>query len=187
MTDERRRRFEDEAVVHLGSVYNAAWRLTRQDDDARDLSQETMLRAYRTFDGFTRGTNARAWLLTILYSTFVNRYHHRRRRPEEVAIDALDAGSAGELVAVEVPLNPFGGRWADSEIADAMAELPDAFREAVLLVDVEELTYEEAAAAQGCAVGTVRSRLHRARRLLALSLRDYAERHGLGRPASESA
>lgn len=186
MDDARRQRFEDEAVVHLKAVYNAAWRLARSEDGARDLSQETMLRAYRTFDGFTSGTNARAWLLTILYSTFVNQYHHRRRRPEHVTFDELDAGAAPALASSEPPANPFGSTWSDAEIADAMAELPDLFREAVLLVDVEELTYEEAAAAQQCAVGTVRSRLHRARRLLATSLDGYARRHGLRPAASES-
>jgi RNA polymerase sigma-70 factor, ECF subfamily len=177
--DHRRRRFEQEAVVHLRAVYNAAWRLARNEDDARDLSQETMLRAYRTFDGYTSGTNARAWLLTILYSTFVNRYHHRRRRPEHVALDALDPHAASALSSSDPVVNPFGGPWTDGEIASAMAGLPDLFREAILLVDVEELTYEEAAAAQGCAVGTVRSRLHRGRRLLAVALDDYARRHGL--------
>jgi RNA polymerase sigma-70 factor (ECF subfamily) len=185
--DARRQRFEREAVVHVKAVYNAAYRLARREEDARDLAQETMLRAYRTFDSFQSGTNARAWLLTIVYSVFVNRYHQAKRAPAQVSIEALEAQYGEWLAAAPVELpDPWRGTWGAPEVDAAVAQLPDAFRDTVWLVDVEELTYEEAAAALGCAVGTVRSRLARARRILAAALADYARSKGVnvGGPAA---
>jgi RNA polymerase sigma-70 factor (ECF subfamily) len=181
VTDGRRQRFEHEAVVHLKAVYNAAYRLARREDDARDLTQETMLRAFRTFDAFQSGTNARAWLLTILYSVFVNRYHKARRAPQHVSIEDLEARHAQWLSAppVEMP-DPWRSVWGEPEVAEAVAQLPAVFRDTVWLVDVEQLTYEEAATVLGCAVGTVRSRLARARRVLAAALHDFARARGLG-------
>lgn len=168
--------------MHLPSVYKAAYRLARREEDARDLTQETMLRAYRTFDAFRPGTNARAWLLTILYSVFVNRYHQVRRAPTQVSIEALEAQHGEWLAAApaEWP-DPWRGAWGAPEVEAAVAQLPDAFRDTVWLVDVEELTYDEAARVLGCAVGTVRSRLARARRILAAALHDYARSRGLAR------
>lgn len=181
MTDERRARFDAEAVVHLRAVYNAAYRLTRDVDRARDLTQDTMLRAFRAFDTFTPGTNARAWLLKIAYHLFVNRYHQDRREPRTESLDALDAQQGFVPAAPAAPPpDPWLPRgFSEPAVAAAIAALPDEFRLAVLLVDVEELTYEEAAAVMDCAVGTVRSRLFRARRALALSLQDLARAHGL--------
>ena len=178
MDDVRRARFEAEAVVYLRAVYSAAYRLARREDDARDLTQETMLRAFRTFDGFTPGTNARAWLLTILYSVFVNQYHRKRRAPAQVSIEDLEAKYARYLSAPDTPSPESRHASRDVEIEAALAGLPEAFRATILLVDVEELSYEEAAAALGCAVGTVRSRLFRARRILAAALDDVARREG---------
>ncbi len=167
-------------MVHARAVYSAAYRLIRRDDDARDLTQETMLRAYRTFDGFTSGTNARAWLLTILYSVFVNRYRHNARAPQPISIDDLEARFGTQVVApVAAAVDPFIAPWTEPEVAAAMAELPDLFRDTVMLVDVEGLTYEEAAMALNCAVGTVRSRLFRARRVLASALNEFALRRNL--------
>jgi RNA polymerase sigma-70 factor (ECF subfamily) len=187
VSEARRARFEAEALVHLKAVYNAAYRLSRREDEARDLAQETLLRAYRTFDGYTAGTNARAWLLTILYSVFVNRYRSDRRTPEHVSIDDLESRYARELAAPEVPSpDPFLGLWTEPDVAAAMAELPEPFRDAVMYVDVEGLSYEEAAGALDCAVGTVRSRLFRARRVLAASLQDVARRRGLVAKKAES-
>jgi RNA polymerase sigma-70 factor (ECF subfamily) len=183
----RREQFEAEAVIHLQAVYNAAYRLIRREDEARDLSQETMLRAYRTFDSFAPGTNARAWLLKILYSIFVNRYHRERREPVRISIDEVEARDAHALAAPDAGAPAMGQRWSDHEVEIALAALPEPFRAAVLLVDVEELTYEEAAAALGCAVGTVRSRLFRARRLLAVALADFARDRGYLSRSTESA
>lgn len=180
MTDERRARFDAEAVVHLRAVYNAAYRLTRDADRARDLAQDTMLRAFRAFDTFTPGTNARAWLLKIAYSVFINQYHHQRRTPATQSIEALEMQHGFEPVSTATPMpdpwQPDG--WSEPVVRKALEALPEEFRATVLLVDVEELSYDEAATVLDCAVGTVRSRLFRARRLLAASLRTYAEAHG---------
>lgn len=176
MTDERRARFDTEALVHLGAVYSAAYRLTRDADRARDLAQDAMLRAFRAFDTFTPGTNARAWLLRIVYSVFVNQYHRDRRAPATQSIEVLEMQHGFEPVSPTAPVpdpwQPEG--WSEPAVREALDVLPDDFRATVLLVDVEELSYEEAAGVMDCAVGTVRSRLFRARRLLAGSLRDLA-------------
>ena len=176
VTDERRARFDTEALVHLGAVYGAAYRLTRDADRARDLSQDAMLRAWRAFDTYTPGTNARAWLLRIVYSIFVNDYHHDRRAPATQSIEALEMQHGFEPVSPSAPVpdpwQPEG--WTEPVVREALDALPDDFRAAVLLVDVEELSYEEAAVVMDCAVGTVRSRLFRARRLLGASLRAWA-------------
>ena len=180
MTDERRERFDAEAVVHLRSVYNAAYRLTRDTDRARDLTQDTMLRAFRAFDTFAPGTNARAWLLKITYSVFINQYHHDRRTVATQSIEALEMQHGFEPASPAAPLpdpwQPEG--WSEPAVREALEALPEEFRATVLLVDVEELSYDEAAMVLECAVGTVRSRLFRARRLLAASLRAYAAAHG---------
>lgn len=168
--------------MHLGAVYQAARRLTRDDSNARDLTQDTMLRAYRAFDTFTPGTNAKAWLLKIVYSMFVNDYHRTRRAPATVTIEELETQSGIQLAgATEVGPDPFGATWSEPAIEAALAELPEPFRMAVLLVDVEELSYEEAARALNCEVGTIRSRLYRARRVLATRLADVAHAHGIDR------
>lgn len=174
----RRAEFEATAVPFMNALYTTARRLTRGSDDAGDLVQETYLRAYRTFDNFRRGTNCRGWLLTIMYSVFINQYHRASRQPT-VSIDELedrfgrylessdDAGEAAATVRVRgIRLNP--------EVADALRQLPDEFRAVVLFVDVEGLSYDEAAEVLRCPVGTVRSRLYRARRLLFAALQDYA-------------
>lgn len=176
VTDERRARFDAEALVHLAAVHGAAYRLTRDADRARDLTQDAMLRAWRAFDTFTPGTNARAWLLRIVYSVFVNHYHRDRRAPATQSIEALEMHHGFEPVSPSAPVpdpwQPEG--WSEPAVRAALDALPDDFRTVVLLVDVEELSYEEAAVVMDCAVGTVRSRLFRARRLLAASLRELA-------------
>lgn len=188
MTDERRARFDAEAVVHLRDVYNAAYRLTRDADRARDLTQDAMLRAFRAFDGFTPGTNARAWLLKVVYSVFINQYHHHRRSPATQSIEALEMQHGFEPASPASPMpdpwQPDG--WSEPVVRRALEALPEEFRATVLLVDVEELTYEEAASVLDCAVGTVRSRLFRARRLLAASLRDYAASQSPTRARTEA-
>lgn len=177
---ERRLAFEALALPFTRNLYGAALRLTRRPEDASDLVQETFLRAYRTFDNFVRGTNAKAWLFTIQYSVFVNRYHKERRAPVSVPLHEIDErylGSIGEA-------DPAMGAWllperATGEAVDsALREIPESFRSAVLLVDVEELSYEEAAAVLGCPVGTVRSRLFRGRKLLFVRLREHAQKTG---------
>lgn len=175
-----RAEFERVARVEAPALYRTARRLARPPAEAGDLVQETLLRAYRTFGNFTPGTNARAWLLTILYSVAANAADRKARRPE-VGVDDLEReferavrGTTGrEELALLRQID------ASPQVDAALADLSDAFRAAVLLVDIEDLTYEEAAAVVGCPVGTLRSRLFRARRHLFLSLCEHAREVGL--------
>jgi RNA polymerase sigma-70 factor (ECF subfamily) len=172
VTDDLRARFEGEALPHLRAVFNVARRLTRRNEDAHDLTQEAFFRAYRKFDTFAPGTNCKAWLFTITYSLFVNRYHRDRRAVDVVSIDEHEqVPDRGASDARHLPTP--ARTTAAADVETALAGLSEEYRAAILLVDVEELSYEEAAEALGCPVGTIRSRLFRARRHLALSLRDY--------------
>jgi RNA polymerase sigma-70 factor (ECF subfamily) len=176
---DRRAEFERIALPVAPALYRTARRLVPHSEDASDLVQETLLRAYRTFDSFQDETNAKAWLFTILYSILSNRWRRDSRRPAEVSLDDVD-GRFDAVIGVaadaeRVLLTTLG---ASPEVEEALRQLPDAYRAAVLMVDVEEMTYEEAAAALDCPVGTVRSRLARGRKLLFLALFDYARRIG---------
>ncbi|HEV8231410.1 MAG TPA: sigma-70 family RNA polymerase sigma factor [Thermoanaerobaculia bacterium] len=186
---EKRARFEATAIPYLKSVYNVALQLTRRADDARDLVQETWLRAYRTFDNFRPGTNCKAWLFTILYSIFVNRYRKERREPTTVSVEELEERFHRSLAAPEPTMVASSAgappEWTDREVEAAFEDLPESFRSVVLLVDVEELTYEEAATTLGCPVGTIRSRLSRARKALSVALEEYARRAGYLKEPSE--
>jgi RNA polymerase sigma-70 factor (ECF subfamily) len=166
-----RSRFEAEAVPYLEAVFNFARRLTGQDEPAKDLAQDAFLRAYTRFHTFTPGTNCRAWLFTITYSLFVNQYHRGRRDPQLTAFDEEEfvADASPGAHGTSTPARAA----AAADIEAALARLPDEYRAAVSLVDMERLSYEEAAAVLGCPVGTIRSRLFRARKHLAASLRDY--------------
>ncbi len=161
-------------------LYRTARRIAGRPDDASDLVQETFLRAYRTFANFQDGTNAKAWLFTIMYSIASNQWRADRRAPIEVPVEeverrfgaalASEAGDAEQLMLARLEASP--------EVDRALRDLPEAQRAAVVLVDVEELTYEEAATVLECPVGTVRSRLARGRKQLFVALADYARRTG---------
>ncbi len=175
---DRRTSFEHIALALAPALLRTARRHTRQPDDASDVVQETFLRAYRTFDNFQEGTNAKAWLFTILYSILANRWQRAHRTPEELSADDVEArfGLALASTAPDPEHALLERLDASPEIETALGDLPDAYRAAVLLVDVEELTYEEAATALACPVGTVRSRLARGRKALFVALSDYAKR-----------
>ena len=173
-----RAEFEDLVLPLLPVLYRTARRLAQPPAEPGDLVQETCLRAYRTFANFRRGTNGKAWLFTILYSVAVNAAERERHRPE-LAVDDVDQRFAAVVHSTgdeELALL----RRIDSspDVEAALARLPEEFRNAVVLVDVEELAYEEAAAVLGCPVGTLRSRLSRGRKRLFLELRDYARARG---------
>lgn len=174
MTGDLRTRFEHEALPYLDAVYRLAFRLTRNEADARDLVQDAFLRAFQHFDGFTPGTNCRAWLFTIAYSVFVNRYRRQQREstlpPSGSTAESLDERAIDHRSWS--PTTPARAAAA-ADVELALAELPDDFRVAIVLVDIEGLSYEEAAAVLDCPVGTVRSRLFRARKHLAERLREY--------------
>jgi RNA polymerase sigma-70 factor (ECF subfamily) len=169
------------AVPHMDHIYTASLYLTRNDQEAADLLQETFLRAFRFWHQFTPGTNCRAWLLKILHNSFNNRYRERLREQQHVEFDESTYDPEGNGAADNGPETLVLSHLLDGEVQRALAELPLEFREACMLVDVHELTYAEAAAACGCPVGTIRSRLSRARRQLQESLRYYARERGYGR------
>jgi RNA polymerase sigma-70 factor (ECF subfamily) len=169
----KRTRFEAEALPFMRALYGGALHLAHDSDEAGDLVQETFLRAYRTFDTFRPGTNCRAWLFTILYTVFINRRKKLRREVGPFSADELDA---------LYPQYLEGPSASDEQLAPdverALAALPEPFRLAVLLVDVQELSHEQAAAALECPVATLRTRLFRARRLLYVALREHGRRAG---------
>jgi RNA polymerase sigma-70 factor (ECF subfamily) len=161
-----------------------AWRFSGQETEAADLVQETYLRAYRTYSNFKPGTNSKAWLFTILRSVGLNRYRAVQRRPHLVSLEEHDERPGAPALAVDHEAeheirNEAESDWSSPEVGAALAGLPEEFRGVVLLVDVDQLSYEETAAVLGCPVGTVRSRLFRGRKHLFEALRDYAEGQGL--------
>lgn len=185
--EERRRQFETLAMPFMQALYNVGLRLTGSAADAADVVQDTYLRAFRTFHNFRPGTNARAWLFTILYSVVINRRAKRRREVGPFPVDELEQRYR---LLVEAPgedageVDAWGARWP-VEIEGALRALPETFRDAVLLVDVHELSYEEAAGILACPVGTVQSRVFRGRKLLFAALEEYARRAGYVKPEKQ--
>src|SRR5438067_6287893 len=179
-------RFEELAMEYMGSLYTAALRMTRNPADAEDLVQETYLKAYRAFDSFQEGTNLKAWLYRILTNTFINSYRAKKRRPDESDIDdvenlylyrrlgGLEGAAAGRSAEDEV-LDHF----TESEVKEALESLPEQFRIAVLLGDVEGFSYKEIAEILEIPIGTVMSRLHRGRRALQKRLYEFGRQRGL--------
>ena len=183
--DEKRASFEREALVHLDVLYRVALRLTANPSDADDLVQETMLKAFRAWDQYEKGTNAKAWLLTILRHAFINEYRRRTRHPETVDLDKIEPYAVFSEVQDEDPQGAFFDRIVDDEVLRAIDQLPVAFRETLVLSDVEGMSYQEIAGILDIPVGTVKSRLFRARQLLQGKLYDYAVEMGYikGSPA----
>jgi RNA polymerase sigma-70 factor, ECF subfamily len=183
--DEKRKSFEREALVHLDVLYRVALRLTANPSDADDLVQETMLKAYRSWDQYQQGTNAKAWLLTILRHAFINEYRRRVRHPETVDIDAIEPFAVFSDVQDEDPQGAFFDKIVDDQVLKAIDQLPVVFRETLVLSDVEGMSYQEIADILKVPVGTVKSRLFRARHLLQARLYDYAVEMGYikGSPA----
>lgn len=174
--------FEKEAVPHMDALYNYALTLSNNRDEASDLLQETYLKAYRFFASFQRGTNCKAWLFQIMKNSFINRYRKQHREPAKVSYDAVEE-YFDTIRSEEISLNDlekvlFNNHLGD-EVNRALQSLPDIFREILLLSDIEEMTYEEIAKVIDCPIGTVRSRLHRARKAMFVALYDYAKENGL--------
>jgi len=167
---EKRRLFEQEALPHLNALFTAALYLTRNEDEANDLCQEAMLRAYRFFHQFSVGTNCRAWLLTILHNLFRTRRSHPR--PEQLMATAEDferAVDSESLKAVGSFVNPEAiavERDMGGHLQKALDTLPEEFRVALILVDIEGLKYQDAAKVLEVPIGTVRSRISRGRALM---------------------
>ncbi|UCG86783.1 MAG: sigma-70 family RNA polymerase sigma factor [Gemmatimonadota bacterium] len=177
-SEERRRSFESEALPHLDSVYRVALRLAGGEAQADDLTQETMLRAYRSWHQYKSGTNVRAWLLTILRHTFINEYRKSKRAGPTVDIGNIEGYSVFHDVQDVDPEGTFFKQIVDEEVLRAIDSLPEEFRETLVLSDVEQLSYAEIAEVTGAPVGTVKSRLFRARQALQKVLYDYAVEMG---------
>ncbi|HEV7994058.1 MAG TPA: sigma-70 family RNA polymerase sigma factor [Gemmatimonadaceae bacterium] len=172
-----RAHFEREALVHLDALYGFALKLARARDDAEDLVSDTVLRAFERREQYRLGTNIRAWLFTILYHLFVSR--KRRIDAREVAdADGEPGWSTRDAIGEADPEGRFYDSFLDDEIVRAIDSLPDEYRTAVVLSDIQELRYAEIAQILGIPEGTVKSRLFRGRRLLQRKLRDYAETMG---------
>ncbi|MGC1193052.1 MAG: sigma-70 family RNA polymerase sigma factor [Candidatus Binatus sp.] len=180
---DRRKRFEDEALPHLDALYSMAIRLARNPDDANDLLQETVLRAYRFFHQFESGTNCRAWMLTILFNNFRNGYRKSSREQPAASAEEFDRKVEGESLRVDpAGSNPealLSRQGMEGEVETALAGLPGEFREALLLVDVEELSYQEVSGVLNIPIGTVKSRVSRGRAILRDALTSFAKERGI--------
>ena len=178
--------FAEQAMEHMPSLYTAALRMTRNPADAEDLVQETYLRAFRGFGGFQEGTNLKAWLYRILTNTFINRYRAKKRRPEETEFDDVEdfylyrrLGGLEEARAGRSAEDELMDLFPEQEVKEAVESLPENFRMAVLLADVEGFSYKEIAEILDIPIGTVMSRLHRGRKALQKRLYDFAAERGL--------
>ncbi len=175
--------FEHSALCHLSHLFTAAFYLTRDKAEAEDLVQETYLRAFRFFDKFQPGTNCRAWLLSILRRLFINCYQQKRREPELVDWEKIDKVYESMVeqrkeIGNGNPEMCFFSQIIDQEVEEAVKALPEEYRSAIVLVDIEELSYKEASKVLECRIGTVCSRVSRGRRMLQVALRDYAIKRG---------
>jgi RNA polymerase sigma-70 factor (ECF subfamily) len=173
--------FEEEAVIHSKAVYHFALSMTGNPEDANDLVQETYLKAFKYFNNFTKGSNCKAWLFMILKNTFINEYRKKKREPYKVNYDDIEdfyETIKPEQIDPEENLDSIYADTFDDDISKAIAELPENFRSIVLLCDMEGYSYEEIAEHIQCPIGTVRSRLHRARKQLQSKLQKYAENNG---------
>ncbi len=182
--EERRARFERDALPFLDQLYAAGMRMTRNPADAEDLVQETYVKAFAAFHQFTEGTNLKAWLYRILTNTFINNYRKKQRQPQQYNTDQIEdwqlaqaeSHTSSGLRSAEMEALD---HLPDSDVKQALQELPEDFRLAVYLADVEGFAYKEIAEIMDTPIGTVMSRLHRGRKQLQVKLADYARGRGL--------
>jgi RNA polymerase sigma-70 factor (ECF subfamily) len=187
-----RRDFERQALPFLDSLYNTAYRLARNSEDAEDLVQETYLKAYRSFDQFTPGTNLKAWMFKILKNAFINEYRRRQAVPQESDFAEIEENLESHLRPdaagqIKDPEQEALEGALDEDVQRALDELPPDYRMAVVLADLEGFSYKEIADILEIPVGTVMSRLYRGRKLLEEVLLRYARTHNYLQPGEEPA
>jgi RNA polymerase sigma-70 factor, ECF subfamily len=173
--------FNEEIIPHLDALYNFGLRLTTDPNDAEDLVQDTIVKAYRFFSSYEKGTNAKAWLFRILKNSYINNYRKKSKKPQEVDYDEV-ATFYETIRAERTETSDLEDKMfrelIDDDLSKALEEIPEDFRTVVLLCDVEDFTYEEIANMLDVPIGTIRSRLHRGRNLLKAQLMDYATKRG---------
>ncbi|MCE2935595.1 MAG: sigma-70 family RNA polymerase sigma factor [Cyclobacteriaceae bacterium] len=178
---EKQALFDNEFMPHMRSMYNFGYRLTLNSDDAQDLVQDTYLKAYRFIDSFQKGTNAKAWLFRIMKNSFINDYRKKRKEPNKVDYQEVEAYYNSEdvdrQITPDLRVDVLQGMLGD-EISNALNALDVDFRTVIILCDLEGFKYEEMAKILDIPIGTVRSRLHRARNLLKEKLTEYARQMG---------
>jgi RNA polymerase sigma-70 factor, ECF subfamily len=189
---QKRNDFERQALVHVDALYGAAYRLTRNARDAEDLVQDSLLRAYKFWDSFQQDSNCKAWLLRIVTNTFINEYQRRKRSREVLdAATAEQDATDGVLVQTSArdkqsPDQAMLAASVSDDVQCALEQLPDDFRTAVILCDMQGLSYKEIAEIMETPVGTVMSRLFRGRKLLAAALREFAVAEGYVKDADDN-
>ncbi|MFN3531057.1 MAG: sigma-70 family RNA polymerase sigma factor [Candidatus Brocadia sp.] len=186
--EDRRKEFEEIALAHVDSLYNMALRLVFNKEEAEDLVQEAYLKAYRFFDTFQKGTNIKAWLFKILRNTFINKYRKSTSMPGEVFLEDIESVNTSmtyeQETKPEESIDTLESKYTDlsslldDDVKRAIDSLPIEYREAILFSDVEELSYKDISEITNVPIGTVKSRLNRARKLLQKSLWEYAKDRG---------
>jgi RNA polymerase sigma-70 factor, ECF subfamily len=178
---QRNKDFEAEAMPHMNLLHNYAYKMTGNQLDADDLLQETYLRAFRFFDKFERGTNCKAWLFRIMKNLFINKYRKNQKEPGKVDYGEIenffDSIKSDKIDSTDLQEKVFAN-LLDDDLTNALNSLQDDFKTVVILCDIEGLSYEEIAEFVQCPIGTVRSRLHRGRKILQQKLLGYAQKRG---------
>ena len=178
---EKEEVFDKEFMPHINAMYNFAYRLTFDEDDSKDLVQDTYLKAYRFINSFERGTNAKAWLFRIMKNSFINDFRKKSKEPAKVDYQEVEtfynSDDVDKAITTDLRVETVQDMMGD-EISNALNSLDVDFRTVIILCDLEGFKYDEMAKILDIPIGTVRSRLHRARNLLKEKLRDYANKMG---------
>ncbi|HKK26285.1 MAG TPA: sigma-70 family RNA polymerase sigma factor [Gracilimonas sp.] len=178
---QKQKDFDEEIIPHMDALYNFALRLTTDPNDAEDLVQDTIVKAYRFFSSYEKGTNAKAWMFRILKNSFINNYRKTSKKPSQVDYDEVSSyyeSIRAERTETSDLESLMFREMMDDDLSTALTRLPEDFRTVVLLCDVEGYTYEEIANMLDVPIGTIRSRLHRGRNLLKTELLEYAKKRG---------